>query len=733
MDSQDFAKVFPFGSHLCREPMPPMSEQKRDMENLQRHGFNLVKLQEHWMIDEPAEGQFDFSRYEELIEYAARLDMGVYLGLTCEQAPLWLYKKHPGCRMVGYDGIPLAYVAQTTLPADGKPGPCFDHPGAMADQVRFIKKLVETLGRFENLVVWNTWQEIAYWSERLVGQQVCYCENTLSHYRRWLQEKYVDLDTLNREWNARYAVWEDIVPDRCHMSQPEIQEFAFRYFMDNVQIAAVLRARAAAIREADPLKRPVFAHEGLPVIGAGQHWTYARTQDYLGASGYPAWCDIHGWDDAHPEPGETLNKDTALLQEMWDGIAIKYDTIRSASKPGAPIWAAEFQGGPIVTGFQKGRVPTAEDIRRWMLTAVGAGITGLSFWLPRAEIMASEVNGFSLLDSAGDTTPRFEEASRVGRALQRHADLFGVASRPQAGVAIIVNEWNFQLCSRLPGGEHLAYSLRGWYRLLWEMGIAVDFLEVSQLDESRVRDYKALILPFPMSLSEQVAEDLARYVEAGGSLISEACPGRINENGFCSRGELSPRMAELFGVRHASYTMVREPDGGRRWWPEDRFWGEYIKATMLNGVGLLAGHGLRANVYLETFALDDAQPILLHEDAPAGVARNVGKGAAYLIGTFAGHSGTAYRDQRTFAAIAKLLETCGITPEHDGKLLIQKRVVEGKQAWVLTNPTDHDVTEQIDVSGFTDVTDLLDGPFELDGDTVTLTVTGFDVRVLIGS
>ena len=34
MKPQSLALVYPLGSHLCREPMPPMSELKRDMENL---------------------------------------------------------------------------------------------------------------------------------------------------------------------------------------------------------------------------------------------------------------------------------------------------------------------------------------------------------------------------------------------------------------------------------------------------------------------------------------------------------------------------------------------------------------------------------------------------------------------------------------------------------------------------------------------------------------------------
>jgi hypothetical protein len=69
----------------------------------------------------------------------------------------------------------------------------------MADQLRFIGKLVHTLGRFEN-VVWNTWQEIAYWAEMVMGNSVCFCPNTLAFFRRWLAERYGDLDALNRAW-----------------------------------------------------------------------------------------------------------------------------------------------------------------------------------------------------------------------------------------------------------------------------------------------------------------------------------------------------------------------------------------------------------------------------------------------------------------------------------------------------------------------------------------------------
>ncbi|MCF7854645.1 MAG: beta-galactosidase [Candidatus Pacebacteria bacterium] len=734
MNTQTFTTLFPVGSHLCREPMPAMSEMKHDMELLKKQGFNLIKIQEHWMIDEPREGEYDFSRYEELIEYAASLDLGIYLGLTCEQAPHWLYEKHPDCRMIMRNGTPVVYESQTTLPGDGKPGPCCDHPGAMADQLRFIRKLVKTLGRFENVVVWNTWQEISYWAESLIGGHVCYCAHTLAAYRAWLRQEYGDLDSLNRAWNSRYAEWSDIVPDCGNRVTVSAQEIQWRTFMDNVQIANVLKQRAAAIRAADPLDRPVFAHKGGPALASSMDWTYARCQDFLGSSCYPAWGCGHAWDDQKTRP---FDKHYALRSEMLDAVAYRYDYIRSAN-PGAghaggvPVWAAEFQGGPVSTGFHKGRVPSADDIRRWMLSAVGAGVTAISFWVTRAEIMAAEQNGFSLLDSMGDETPRLKEAGRIGRALNEHAELFAQPTQQPGEVGILVNEENFQLCSILTqGGDHLAYSMRGWYHHLLESNVPVDFVSV-QHNADDLQNYKALILPFPLCLSETVAEKLRAYVEAGGCLISEAAPGRINEQAFCNRGEMSPILANLFGVRQTGFTMVREPNAGERWSPPERTWGEYLDATMLEGAGPLAGEKLRANVYVQTFDCQaGAEPVLKAGDAVAGVRRTVGDGQAWLLGTYIGHNGTAYRDPAIHAAVRALLTACGLSPEHKGKLIVRKRVTPDKEAWIFTNPTGETVTETIALPNGSQVSDLLGGPLPVSEGPVEVTVAPLDVRVMI--
>ncbi|NQT93795.1 MAG: hypothetical protein HQ559_13630, partial [Lentisphaerae bacterium] len=117
--------------------------------------------------------------------------------------------------------------------------------------------------------------------------------------------------------------------------------------------------------------------------------------------------------------------------------------------------------------------------------------------------------------------------------------------------------------------------------------------------------------------------------------------------------------------------------------------------------------------------------------AVAGTVRKAGKGRAWLIGTFVGHSGTAYRDDETRACVLNLLRICGVEPECCGSLLLRKRVLPDSEAWLFTNPTPDPVTEDIDISGWNTVTDLLDEPVSSDGDRVRLCVAPLDVRVLI--
>lgn len=730
MDSRIQGRFF-LGTHLFRYPMPEVSELKADMDNLKRHGFNLIKIQTHWAIDEPIEGQYNFERYEELIKYAEKLGMNVYLGLTLEHAPAWLYNNYPEVRMVGKNGQTIMYAPDYTLPTDGKPGPCFDHPIAMEKHNAYINAIVSKLSKYKNIVVWNTWQEIGHWPEMLVGQPICYCTNTLNHFRAHLKNRYGDLKQLNDSWKTNFGAWDYVVPNRG-MVIGTGQDVDWRNFIDNEYVASILKARYAQVKKSDPLKRPVFAHKASSAVGSGVDWTYAKCQDFLGTSSYPAWSPFSTWDDEAPVRTPTERYSTCKA-EMWNSLALNFDYIRSANPLGNPIWAAEFQGGPIQGEFRMGRVPSPDDIRRWMLTAVGSGVTAISFWVTRAEMMAQEDNGFGLLNSEGDTTPRFEEASRIGSTLIKYPDLFGTPNTPLSKVAIIVDESNRDFtASYYNMDRHLAYSMRGWHRLLWDLGIAVDFISIDDVTGEKSKIYKALVLPFPVSLSNANAEKLSAYVSGGGNLISEAAIGRFNEMGISPRGELSPPMRAMFGIRQMSHQMIGEPGDSRRWMPNERGWGEVLPSGRMIGIGPLSGSDIQPNYYIQTYEpLKGTLPILKFNDQVVGTVREVGKGKAWMIGSFVGHNGTAYKSDSALKLVEMLMNQCNVYSENFGNLSVRRRVGKNREAWILTNATQAKVTESIDISNWRTVKDLLGTDLQITDRKVTVEVESLDVRVLI--
>ncbi|MCG8451797.1 MAG: beta-galactosidase [Spirochaetales bacterium] len=709
-----------------------MSEMKTDMENLKKNGFNLVKIQEQWFFDEPREGEYDFSPISELIKWAEHLDMGVYLGLSCEQAPSWLWEKHPDAGMETREGIKVPYIAQTAVPGDGKPGPCPDHPGVQEAENAFITQLVGELGKHQNIVVWNTWQEIGYWADRLVGGDVCYCSHTMAHFHQWLAKRYGDLDGVNRAYKSRYAEWRYVIPNRGsgHFCNPVDIDWAL--FQNDAFVQQTLKRRERVIKAADPFQRPVFAHIDIPLNGSATPWIYAKSQDFLGSSCYPTWFSIHEWDDLK-QAEKGVEREECLRTEAWDSVMMRFDYVRSASAPDAPVWAAELQGGPVSVGLHWGRVPQASDIRRWVGSLLFADVTGISYWVTRSEVMAHELNGYSLLNSEGHETERFEEAGRIAKALEEHASLFATRSMDAASVGILVNEEHYALMSSM--GEEdlelLGYATRGWHRLLWENGCPVDFVSLDHAKPKDLSQYQLLVLPFPISLSTKKSQMLRDYVQQGGCLSIDACPGRINENGFATRGELDSNIREMFGITSSSLVMVEEPEQGHRFTPEERGWGEFVSPEKMKGTGDFEGCSLETSFYKQTFVSHTAQSVFSLGNDSTGLMVQEGKGKALIIGSFPSLRATAYRKEEHFAFAARLMEWAGVKANKQGSVVYRIRRHQKELAYIFFNPSSEPEQVKLPVQQGCSYTALFGSPLHIkDGELILdLEALGSDALV----
>ncbi|MEM2027702.1 MAG: beta-galactosidase [Thermoproteota archaeon] len=725
-------RLFPFGTHIYREPSRPLEEIIRDMHIMKKLGFNTIKIQESWCINERREGEINLDKIEILIEEAEKLDLYVCFGVTMEQAPAWLWMKYPDCRLVYSTGEKHEDPTQYLLPADGKPGPCWDHPGAREAGKRFIAEVARRLGRYDNILVWNIWQEVGFWPMRQISGSLgfCYCPYTIARFREWLKEKYNDLDTLNRVWRTGFGDWEEVEPPRIFPMVPSYIDW--RYFMDDLYLSRVLQWKAEAFKLNDPKHRPVFCHVSSPSIGSGAEWRWAAQVDGFGSSCYPAWNPFHEWDYGSPALGESAPRELSILYEV-EWISMIYDYVRCTTIPPCEYWAAEFQGGPISTSLHLGRVPTPEEIRRWILTALSAGIQGLSFWNHRSEVFWSEAYGFGLLDSIGDSSPRAKEAGRIGERINLYADLFCKRNVPQSEIAILINEdlWHFSQASGNNAASHLSFTIRGIYRILWENGLWTDFVEINEASLNDLRRYKVVILPFPLALDENVFKTLCEYVSSGGVLISEACPGRYDKYGFARPGELISQAREVFSADHLSLQLCHEPTRFPKWTPVERSHGEIRPPTYLSGTGRFSGNSVLASLYVEKYSVHEAEPILLCDREVAGLTNKFGMGKVFLIGTFLGHAYAAFRDKNTKSFFVSLLEDIGVSRSRLGQLSYRERVGENEKAVFLFNMSHKTIVEKIDVSAFSNIEDLLEGEIGISSGKATIKINPFEVRCLI--
>lgn len=701
--------VFPFGAHVYREPHLPLDQLRSDMGLLKRLGFTMVKVQESWSADEAREGEIDLSTVERVISDARQHGLLVYFGVTMEQAPAWLWRKYPEANMVYETGEPHNAPTQYLMPSDGKPGPCWHHPGARAAATRFMETVGTTLGRYDNIAVWNVWQEIGYWPLRPGFTAFCYCKHTLAAYREWLRHRHGTLEKLNAVWRTHFADWEEVEPPRLYTQVPSWIDW--RYFMEDVHLAETIRWKAESFRRSDPGKRPILAHVGRPTIGSTAEWRYAESLDLFGSSAYPSWGEI-------PEPGMTdaqrVRQSAAVYRQLWDRVLLSFDYVRGASATGE-FWTAELQGGRAGGGVDPGRIPDRGDIRRWTLACLATGARGICFWNHRTEPFWGEAHGFGLLQMTGETSERAEEASRIAKAVARHAELFAKGQHPRGPVAILLNArlWHFLCGSGQEVRSRYEMTIRGIYKALWEDGIAPEFVETASVGQVAGR-YKVLIFPYPILVSESDIGALRAYVRDGGTLIAEACAGRYDGDTFGVRGEMAPGLVELFGASNKELNVL--PSGGPR---------------ALVGAGEFAGLEVTPTAYLQCFEPGTSTPILMFSNEVVGCMNNYGKGRGYLIGTLLGRPVAESDDSRNQKFIGAMLRHAGVRTEKIGKLQVRRRVLRDKQAWFLFNCTREVVEESIPLEGFRSVVDLFDAGLRVGEGSARVAVEPMDIRCLI--
>ncbi|MFE0757457.1 beta-galactosidase [Inquilinus sp. NPDC058860] len=652
----DKVPQIPFGAVYFRKSNPPPEDWERDYRTAAEDGLNVFRHWFMWSVIERRPGVYDWDDYDRQMDLAAEHGLKTIIAELTHTVPDWAYRQFAHARQVRMDGRPLtsnmgvsAAVGGFANNGGGAGALTMNCPEVKAAAGAFLTALATRYKGHPALLGYDVWNEVNY------AADVDYSAYAKAAYRVWLRSKYGDLETLARAWHRySYAEWEDIEPPAEIAAYPEGLDW-IEFRRDNFH--GQMQWRIDTIRAVD--RDCLIAAHG--VAGAIPNMAANGCDDWLAASK----VEIYGMTWVPARKGN----------QPWRNF-YGADLTRAASR-GKPFWHAERQGGPLwlqpqVLGRDKedGRVAEPEDVRLWTMTSFAAGATGVLNLRWRPLLDGPLFGAFGSYAMDGSRTPRSDMASAIARWANAPEQTGLFAARPVKGdIGLLVipeaQAWDHLLNHRHCPDTY-AEAMWGAYRGFFDNGIQADWVHIDDIDA-----YDTIYAPYPIMLTAAHAEKLARWVEGGGTLISEACIGYFGDRGKVGTVQPNHGLDRVFGAREHEVEFM--PDIG------DRIRFAYAGQTVTGG-GFLQSYSLAGGTERGRF-----------DDGRIAVVENThGRGRTLLVGT---HPGVGYFKSFSAANRSYFAEVFAWTGKEQHVRLsngaMQARLHEGESGRVLwvVNPT----------------------------------------------
>ena len=537
----------PFGAVYFRKSNPPKADWERDYAVAAEDGLNIFRHWFMWGSIESAPGVYDWSDYDRQMDLAAANGIKTIVAELIHSVPDWAMKKFAHARQVRVDGTRLSSnmgvspaVGGFSNNGGGAGALSLNCPEVKEAAGRFLRELAGRYKDHPSMYGYDVWNECNYASD------VDYSDFAKAAFREWLQRKYGDLATLATKWNRySYSAWDDVEPPTQMAPYPEcIDWLQFRHenFYDQMQW------RIDTIRSVDP-QNMISAHG---VSGAIPNMTANGCDDWLAASK----VELYGFTWIAARKGNEAWKN-------WYGV----DVVRGAAR-GKPFWHSERQGGPLwlqpqVIGRDKddGRVADPEDIRLWSMLSLAGGARGVMNLRFRPLLDGPLFGAFGSYAMDGTRTPRSDMASGIAKWANDPAQARLWQARPvrgEVGILVVPETQQFDYLLSFDRAEKpYPAAMWGAYRGFLDNGVQPDWVHVDDID-----GYDFLYFPYPIMFTAAQAERIARWVERGGVLVAEACPGYFGDRGHVGMRQPNMGFDEVFGAREHDVEFM--PDIGDR-------------------------------------------------------------------------------------------------------------------------------------------------------------------------
>ncbi|RMI12940.1 beta-galactosidase [Cellulomonas triticagri] len=555
---------------------------REDVRLMRDAGVDLVAVNVFgWSQVEPRPGEYDFTALDEVMDLLAAHGIRANLGTGTSSTPPWLTTAHPEVLPVAADG--------TTRWPGGRQAFCPSSPVYRERSLALVDAVATRYGDHPALALWHVSNELG------CHNALCYCDASAAAFRTWLRERYADVAALNAAWGTtfwsqRYGSFDEVLPPRLTLSTRNPGQVLDFHRFSSDALLDQLRAETAVIR----------ARSAAPVTTNFMVTDHIRNLDYLSWAPYvDVVANDHYLDHRLADPTTEL----AFSADLTRGIA-----------GGAPWLLMEHSTGAV--NWQPVNVPKGPgEMLRNSLTHVARGADAVCFFQWRASTQGSEKFHSALVPHAGTATRQWREAVELGTVLDRLDEVAG--SRVQADVAVL---FGWESWWTLDGENVPSTAVRyrdqvvRTYAALRAQGVTVDVVGA----DAPLDGYRAVVVPALHVVRDADAAAVARFAEAGGTVLVTFASGVVDEHDAVRLGGYPGAFRDLLGVTVEEF------------------------APVLPDQVLTLDTGERAGLWSERFAADpaDAGTAVLSRFAdgpaagePAITRRAVGSGSAWYVAT----------------------------------------------------------------------------------------------------
>jgi beta-galactosidase len=202
--------------------------------------------------------------------------------------------------------------------------------------------------------------------------------------------------------------------------------------------------------------------------------------------------------------------------------------------------------------------------------------------------------------------------------------------------------------------DYYAQSIRGAYQAFFDSNIQADFVSLEAIAK-----YKIVYLPYPVMLTSATVERLRRYVQDGGTLISEGLPAYFGDHGRVGPAQPHYGLDQMFGVQE-SYV-------------------EFTPDLLENLTFEARGKKLFGRYFLQEYEARGGQPAGRYGNGHiAAVENRYGNGRTLLIGTFPGAGYYRHHSAEAKEFFAGLLKIANVEPRlRTNNTAVQARLHSG--------------------------------------------------------